>query len=242
MIYSAIICDGKHNQCDKFKSSCAAVYLETDWLQLLFFKVLAERALERHLVLTCDWCQSSALVSSHRDVWVRAVPEGNVADQDPLSWGHRRDEGGVQGEKQRTRSVSIVWLFFLAVWCWLVFVCSWREKSWTSQPWWWNRGSRQKRSTMLCIWYSCTHSNQVIVCKHGLHFFPECCGDLKSSESTLWDTTAVKVTTLESRRQKLTQTCRIRCRKIKTSSRVLRRTQYYVKMWGFSKQQNRYFT
>ncbi len=44
-------------------------------------------------------------------------------------------------------------------------ICSWHEKSWTSQPWWWNRVLLQKKSTTLCIWcvYSHEHTHTQVV-------------------------------------------------------------------------------
>lgn len=41
----------------------------------------------------------------------------------------------------------------------LTVVCSWLEKFWISQPWWWSRAPRQRRLTTLFIWYLslCNH-------------------------------------------------------------------------------------
>lgn len=68
------------------------LHLRIGRLQLLC-KVLPQ-------VLMCEWSHLSVCVfPSHRDVWIWAVSEGHVTDQDPLSWGHRGHESSVQGNR-----------------------------------------------------------------------------------------------------------------------------------------------
>lgn len=120
----------KRNRSGECKSSSA--YQKIDWLTA----AAASRSCFKELFSLAEvWSVSDAgclsLFPARRDVRVRAVLEGDVADQDPLSRGHWRHESRVQGDKLS---------FFAQPLCLEIFnvgfFCSWPEKCWKLQPWW----------------------------------------------------------------------------------------------------------